>query len=124
MNQRSAGAFLAAAFALVVIAAVGSTVRLNMYIREATPRDSAQEQCDTQTLEMIKSWMDVRSRRDVVERGRDDAVAKFLNETAETNEPTDRQLAELRDAIDDYQRAWGSGGLNFPVTLPDCDGTP
>lgn len=116
--------FLAVAFLLVGVAAAASSIRLNMYIQDTAPRDSAQEVCDRQTLEMVKAWMDVRSRRDVVERGRDDAVAKFLNETAATNEPTIGQLVELRDAIDDYQRAWGTGGLNFPMVLPDCDGVP
>lgn len=123
MNQRIV-TFLAVAFLLVGVASVASNIRLNMYIRDTAPRDSAQEVCDRQTLEMVKGWVDIRTKRDVAERGRDDAVAKFLNETAETNEPTPKQLAELRYAIDDYQRAWGSGDLNFAMMLPDCDGIP
>lgn len=117
-------AALVVTFVLVGVAAVASTIRLNVYIREMAPRDAAQQMCDAQTMEMMRLWMDVRSRRDIVERGRDDAVAKFLDETAETNEATPAQLGELRSAIDTYQKSWASGDLSFPETLPDCDGTP
>lgn len=120
MNQR-VSTFLAIAFLLVTVAAVASTIRLNVYIRDTAPRDAAQEQCDAETLDMIRDWVDVRGKRDLVERMRDDAVAKFLDETADTQSPTVGQLTELRAAIDAYQGAWASGDLNFRTEpLPDC----
>ena len=59
---------------------VVNTFRLHSYIRETLPRDQAQEQCNTDTIKVLRSWVDERIKRDSSMDARDDAVIRILDE--------------------------------------------
>ncbi len=66
MNERRLNRILAVVFLAVGILASINTFRLHTYIRETLPRDQAQEQCQDETLAVLRSWVTSRTVRDVV----------------------------------------------------------
>jgi hypothetical protein len=110
---------LAAIFLIVGILATTNTFRLNSYIRETVPRDQAQEECQSQTLDVLRGWVAGRYKRDVTVDARDDATIVVLDKVAAGQTPTPEEFAAWRDAVsaDNAERLRGT---DLYHELPDC----
>lgn len=114
---------LAVIFLLVGIAAVTNTIRLNNYIRETLPRDAAQEQCNAETIAVLKEWVQARGQRDAAMDARDDAAVIVLNEITLNGKATPEEIAAWRDSVaNDRTVRAEAGEQRHP--LPNCEVRP
>jgi hypothetical protein len=110
---------LAVIFLIVGILATSNTIRLNNYIKETLPRDQAQEQCNTKTIEVLKSWIEARVSRDSAMDARDDAAVVVLDQELNGLVPTAEQIMAWRDAVAQDRRVRADAAVSR-VPLPDC----
>lgn len=110
---------LAVLFLVVGILATTSSIRLNSYIKQTLPRDQAQEQCNTETIAVLKSWVNSRMERDNAMDARDDAAVAALNDMLTGQQPTNEELSAWRDAIATDRRIRAQAGEDR-IPLPDC----
>jgi len=119
--SRHLNLILAAVFLLVGVLATANTIRLNNYIAETVPRDAAQEQCNTETIETLKVWIQSRISRDGAMDARDDAAVAALEGilTNPDGRASPEQITTWRNAVanDRKVRAAASEHLG---PLPDC----
>ena len=110
---------LAVIFLCVGIVATANTIRLNNYIRQTLPRDAAQEQCNAETIAVMKTWLEARASRDAAMNARDDAAVVVLD-AALNGEPTPEQIRAWHDAVvNDRQVREQAGENSHP--LPSCE---
>ena len=111
---------LAIIFLCVGIVATANTIRLNNYIRQTLPRDAAQEQCNAETIAVMKTWLEARASRDAAMNARDDAAVVVLDAKMNGQDPTPEQIRAWHDAVaNDRLVREQAGENNHP--LPDCE---
>jgi len=119
MTSRRLNLVLAAVFLLVGILAVANTWRLNTYIKETLPRDKAQEACNTETIAVLKDWIESRVSRDAAMDRRDDAAVVVLDQELNGLVPTPEQIKAWRDAVAEDRRVRAEAAVQR-VPLPNC----
>jgi hypothetical protein len=119
MTERRISLALAVIFLIVGIVAASNTFRLNAYIRETLPRDLRQEQCNTETIDVMKKWVQARADRDDAADSRDEAAVAILDVVLAGGEPTPEQAQAWRDAIIN-QRDARRDATEHLTPLPDC----
>jgi hypothetical protein len=121
MNTRGVNIVLAVIFLVVGILATANTFRLNSYIHETLPRDTAQEACNTATIKVLKSWIQSRIERDSAMDARDDAAVAALEGilTNPDGRATPEQIQAWRDAVANDRQVRASAGEQR-VPLPNC----
>ena len=110
-------------FAMVAILVAADVVylqsRLNTYIAETLPRDKAQEQCNTKTIEVLKSWIDSRIARDGAMDARDDAAVIVLSQQLAGQPINPQDIAAWRDAVATDRKVRAEAAVSR-VALPNC----
>lgn len=99
MKHRGVNLALGIVFLIVGILASYNTYELREYIRETLPRDQRQEQCNTETLTVLKSWLQVRKQRDAAMDSRDEASIMVLDRLVSGGQPSPAELARWREAV-------------------------
>lgn len=119
MTHRWLNIGMAIVFLIVGILATANTIRFNRYVSETLPRDVAQEQCNTETIQVLKSWIEARASRDNAMDLRDDAAVAALEGYLTSGAPDPAKIAAWRDAVanDRVVRAEASKSR---IPLPDC----
>jgi hypothetical protein len=110
---------LAAIFLIVGILATANTIRLNSYIRDTLPRDASQERCNTETIDVLKQWVQARVLRDAAMDRRDDAATVVLDSRLNGLEPTPEQIRAWHDAVINDRQVRATAGKQL-VPLPNC----
>ena len=109
MSGRQVQILIAVLFLVVGVVSASNTYRLHAYIRATVPRDVAQEQCNTATIDALKSWLLFRSTRDAAMDRRDEAsidannaLVGVLDSVVAGEKPSAEELQAWRDKL----RAW------------------
>lgn len=115
-------AFFTMVGVVVVVDVIMLTVSFNRYVRDTVARDTAQEQCITDTITALKKWSLVRRQGEDAELRLDNTFVRVLGELHEQNTLTMTQRDELTAAIE--KRAAARADViqilrNSP--LPTCD---
>jgi len=121
MTERRINLILAVVFLIVGILATANTIRLNNYIAETVPRDTAQEACNTATIKVLKEWVQARSRRDAAMDTRDDAAVAALEGilTNPDGRASPEQIQTWRDAVANDRAVRAAAGEDRSP-LPNC----
>ena len=93
MTEKRLNYILGAIFLVVGILATINTFRLHTYINQTLPRDQAQEQCNTDTIDVLKSWVQERIKRDDTMNARDDAAVGCWTNSLPVSSPA-RPISE------------------------------
>ena len=117
--SRHLNLILAAVFLLVGVLATANTIRLNNYIAETVPRDAAQEQCNTETIETLKVWIQSRISRDGAMDARDDAAVAALEDILASGQARPEHIAAWRNAVAN-DRAVRAAASEHLGPLPNC----
>ena len=106
---------------MVGILATANTFRLNAYIRETAPRDAAQEACNTETITVLRSWVEARRNRDGAMSARDDATIAVLDRVIAGDPFNPDEVRAWRDAVAaDRQVRVDVADLFENHPLPNC----
>jgi len=121
MTRQRVNIALAIIFLVVGIIATSNTFRLNNYIRETVPRDTAQEACNTATIKVLKEWVQARTQRDAAMDVRDDAAVAALEGilTNPDGRATSEQIQAWRNAVANDRRVRAAAGEDRSP-LPNC----
>jgi hypothetical protein len=119
MKQRWASLVVAAIFLIVGILATSNTIRLNRYIEQTLPRDQAQEQCNSETIETLKTWIGSRINRDAAMDARDDAAIASLDQIIIDGKASPEKISAWRDAVERDRAVRAAAGEHLGP-LPDC----
>lgn len=105
----------------VVFFAAGVLVILYMirYIAVTQPRDSAQEQCNTQTITVLTQWLQIRKQRDTAMDIRDEAAITALDHQLSSGAATPEELKAWRDAVVADRHVRATADASSPP-LPQC----
>ena len=121
MTERRLQLALAAVFLIVGILATANTIRFNQYVKETLPRDQAQEQCNTETLNVLKSWLEARVHRDGAMDARDEATVVVLDRILDERKATEVEVRAWRDAVIADRQVRGDVRDTLEShPLPDC----
>src|ERR1700752_470626 len=99
MKERWIILAMAVVFLVVGVLATANTIRLNRYIEETMPRDQAQEDCNSHTIEVLKTWLLARSERDAAMDTRDDAAVATLEDILANGEASTEHITDWRNAV-------------------------
>ena len=116
---------VAVIFLVVGILATANTVRLNNYIREAVPRDTAQEACQLATLQALRVWATGRGQIEEAKTDRDTALYPMLEALARGERPSPELAAAAQHEfahIEEVRRSVREMLLASPI--PDCKLVP
>ena len=119
MTERRINLALAVIFLIVGILATSNTFRLNNYIRETLPRDTAQEQCNAETLAVLKKWVFAREERDDAMDARDAAAIGVLDHLIAGDRPPVDELTQYRAAVQNAATVRRNAREQL-VPLPQC----
>jgi hypothetical protein len=119
MNARYLNLALAVIFLIVGILSTANTIRFNRYVSETLPRDHAQEQCNTETIETLKTWIKSRIDRDAAMDARDIAAQSVLDTLSTGQTPTPEQFANWREAVVKDREVRASAAEHLGP-MPDC----
>ena len=119
MNGKWINMALAVLFLIVGIMATANTIRFNKYVKETLPRDVAQEQCNTATINVLKSWIEARSARDGAMDMRDDAAVTALEGFLANGSARPEDIVAWRDAVANDRKVRATAGEKR-LDLPLC----
>ena len=111
---------LAAIFLVVGILATSNMIRLNRYVAQTLPRDQQQEQCNADTLAVLKRWVIAREARDNAMDVRDDAAIGILDRLIAGEKAPPEELQTYRDAITNAGEVRRNAREEL-VPLPNCE---
>lgn len=94
-------------------------VRFTNYVQETLPRDRSQERCNSDTLTVLKNWVDARQRRDHSIDTRDDALIVVLNRVIAGQKATPEEIMAWRDAVIGDRRIRAEAAQEL-APLPEC----
>jgi hypothetical protein len=120
MSAKRVELALAAIFLVVGILATSNMIRINRYISQTLPRDQQQEQCNADTLAVLKRWVVAREARDNAMDARDDAAIGILDYLIAGEKVPPEELQAYRDAITNAGEVRRSAREEL-VPLPNCE---